>query len=179
MEFTYNARPHEATKKSPFEIWYRFTPTFIPPLLFATKFPIVEERLQHLEQMCGEVATSLRNAAEIMKASWPDGPTFRFKENDLVWLEATNLKTTHPKAKLAPKHYGPFKVLASYPVNCKLVLLKSWKIHPVFHNSLLKPYKETPAHGPNFARPPPEIIDKEGEHYEVETILKSRVTPNQ
>ena len=58
------------------------------------------------------------------------------------------------------------------------MLLKSWKIHLVFHNSLLKPYKETPAHGPNFARPPPEIIDKEGEHYEVETILKSRVTPN-
>jgi len=126
-----------------------------------------------------EVAASLRNVAEIMKASQPDGPTFWFKENDLVWLEATNLKTTHPKVKLAPKRYGPFKVLTSYPVNCKLALPKSWKIHLVFHNSLLKPYKETPAHGPNFARPPPEVIDKEGEHYEVKAILKSRVTPNQ
>jgi len=69
MEFAHNARPHKATKKSPFEIWYRFTLTFIPPLLFATKFPVVEEWLRHLEQMCGEVAASLRNAAEIMKAS--------------------------------------------------------------------------------------------------------------
>jgi len=60
----------------------------------------------------------------------------------------------------------------------KLALPKSWKIHPVFHNSLLKPYRETPAHRPNFTRPPPEVIDKEGEHYEVEAIFKSRVTPN-
>jgi len=32
------------------------------------------------------------------------------------------------------------------------------RIHPVFHNFLLKPYIETSAHGPNFAQPPPEIV---------------------
>ena len=178
MEFAHNARPHHATRKPPFEIWYGFTPTFIPPLSFATKFPAVEERLRHMERMRSEVTAALNNAAEIMKSSRPDGPTYRFNEGDSVWLEATNLKTTHPKAKLAPKRYGPFKVLAAYPVNSKLALPKSWRIHPVFHNALLKPYKETPAHGPNYTRPPPEIIDDEGEHYEVETILKSRATPN-
>src|SRR6266705_802275 len=52
------------------------------------------------------------------------------------------------------------------------------RIHPVFHNSLLKPYKETTAHGPNFARPPPEIVGGEEGHYEIERILTSRPTRN-
>jgi hypothetical protein len=42
---------------------------------------------------------------------------------------------------------------------------------------LLKPYIETPAHGPNFARPPPEIIAGEG-HYKIEEILQERLTRN-
>jgi hypothetical protein len=45
----------------------------------------------------------------------------------------------------------------------------SWNIHPVFHNSLLTPFVETLAHGPNFTRPPPDLIDGEAE-YEVEAI---------
>jgi Chromo (CHRromatin Organisation MOdifier) domain len=52
------------------------------------------------------------------------------------------------------------------------------RIHPVFHNTLLKPYKETPAHGPNFTRPPPEIVGGEEGHYEIERILASRPTRN-
>src|SRR5260221_7049167 len=52
------------------------------------------------------------------------------------------------------------------------------RIHPVFHNSLLKPYKETSAHGPNFERPSPEIVSGEEGHYEIELILASRPTRN-
>jgi len=47
------------------------------------------------------------------------------------------------------------------------------RIHPVFHNSLLKPYVETSAHGPNFIQPPPEIIGGEEGHYKIEKILQS------
>jgi len=86
--------------------------------------------------------------------------------------------TIHPKAKLAPKRHGPFKVLVTYPVNCKLEISKSWKIHPVFHNGLLKLYNETVAHGPNYSHPPPKIIGDEEEHYEVEKILQSCLTLN-
>jgi hypothetical protein len=52
------------------------------------------------------------------------------------------------------------------------------RIHPVFHNSLLKPYVETSAHGPNFARPPPEIIEGEEGHYKIEEILQECPTRN-
>jgi hypothetical protein len=51
-------------------------------------------------------------------------------------------------------------------------------IHPVFHNSLLKPYHETPQHGPNHERPTPEIVNSEEGHYEIESILMARPTRN-
>ena len=52
----------------------------------------------------------------------------------------------------------------------KLKLPPQWKIHPVFHASLLTPYVETHTHGPNYSQPPPDLIDGE-EEWEVESIL--------
>jgi hypothetical protein len=52
------------------------------------------------------------------------------------------------------------------------------KIHPVFHNSLLKPYHETKEHGPNYEKLAPEIINDEEGHYKIETILIAQPTRN-
>ena len=52
----------------------------------------------------------------------------------------------------------------------QIALPPLWGIHNVFHASLLSPYHETTAHGPNFSRPPPELIEGE-EEYEVECII--------
>jgi len=52
------------------------------------------------------------------------------------------------------------------------------RVHPVFHNSLLKPYHETQAHGPNFKRPPPEIVGGEEGHYKIDKILAAHPTRN-
>jgi hypothetical protein len=111
----------------------------------------VDEHVQYLEQIHKEVTAALYLAAKEMKGGGPKKPSHVFYKNDLVLLEATNLQTTHPKAKLAPQRYGPFKVLWATPMNCRLELPPQMRIHPVFHNSLLKPYVETSAHGPNFA----------------------------
>jgi hypothetical protein len=76
--------------------------------------------------------------------------------------------------KLAPRWYGPFKVAAKISnVAYKLELPDTWKIHNIFHASLLTPYKETEKHGPNFLEPPPELVDGEPE-WEVEQILRDR-----
>ena len=100
-------------------------------------------------------------------------------DRDFVWLEGTNVHTTHPKAKLAPRRHGPFKVISTWGVNCRLQLPKSWKhFHLVFHNSLISPYNETSVHGPNFTRPPPEIVQGEDDHHKVESVLQSRLIPN-
>jgi transposase InsO family protein len=150
MEFAHNARSHSATNRSSFEVWYGYQPEFIPPLNFVTTIPTVEDRLRSMDQVRNEVAAALKVAAETMKRLGPSKPSKTFTEGDLVWLEGTNIHTTHPKAKLAPRRHSPFKVMYSTQTNTKLLLPKTWHIHPVFHNSLISPYKETPAHGPNY-----------------------------
>ena len=101
----------------------------------------------------------------------------RFKpylEGDQVWIEGTNLQTLYPSKKLGPKRYGPFKILkqlsdAVYHVE----ILKHWKIHNVFHANLITPYKEMELHGPNYTRPPPDLVDRE-EEFEVEKIINMK-----
>jgi hypothetical protein len=58
-------------------------------------------------------------------------------------------------------------------VNYRLKLPTQWSIHPVFHIDLLTPYHETPIHGANYQRPPPDLVEGE-EEYEVKTVLASR-----
>src|SRR5712672_237743 len=136
------------------------------------------ERLKSLEQIRADVTAALNVAAEVMKRKGPGIPSQTFSPGQLVWLEGSNIKTTHPKAKLAPKRHGPFKILSTTPTNSRLQLPPAWRIHPMFHNSLLTPYKETKEHGPNFTQPPPDIVEGEEDHYEVETVLDARPTPN-
>jgi hypothetical protein len=112
MEFTHNAQ-------------YRYQPKFIPPAKFTTVIPTVEEQLHSLDQIWSKVTATLKVVAEIMKCTGPSTLSHQFKPGDLVWLEGTNIHTTHPKAKLAPKRHGPFKVMYSTPTNCKLVLPKT------------------------------------------------------
>src|SRR5712671_233489 len=101
-------------------------------------------------------------------------PTEQFKVGDQVWLEASHLKLPYHTPKLAPRRQGPFKVSEVIsPVAYRLALPLSWGIHNVFHASLLLPYKETAMHGPNFTRPPPDLVGDE-EEYEVEAIANHR-----
>lgn len=120
-----------------------------------------------------EINASSRIAAEIVqnrvRTSIPE-----FKKGDEVWLEGKNITTTYPSVKLASKWHGPFVIEDMLgPVIAKLCLPHQWKIHPVFHTSLLTPFKSTPEHGVLFPKPPSDIINDE-EQYEVETILDSR-----
>jgi hypothetical protein len=100
-----------------------------------------------------------------------------YKEGDLIWLDGKNLHTSHPMQKLAPKQYGPFKVVDTVNlVSFQLELPLQWKqkkVHPVFHTSLLSPYKEMEEHGANFPEPPPDLVEGE-EEYKVEQVLDSR-----
>ena len=54
-----------------------------------------------------------------------------------------------------------------------LKLPESWKIHKVFHATLLCPYKENEVYGENYPQPLPDVEDGE-EVYEAEQVLKHR-----
>src|SRR6266436_4485148 len=101
-------------------------------------------------------------------------PPSQYKPGQQVWLDTTHLKLPHQKAKLTPKCLGPFKITKEISlVVYQLALPVSWRIHDVFHASLLSPYHETNAHGPNFTHPPPDLIEGE-EEFEVERIVAHR-----
>ena len=120
MEFAHNARQHCATGKSPFEVWYRFQPVFLPPVNFATKIPAEEDHLCTLDQIHTEVTAVLKVAAEVMKHLRASHATYQIKPGDLVWSEGINVHTTHPRAKLAPRQHGLFKIISTWGVNCNL-----------------------------------------------------------
>ena len=100
--------------------------------------------------------------------------TPKYHEGNLVWLEGRNLRTNQPTAKLAARHHRPFPVeQVLSPVTYKLSLPPTWNVHPVFHIDLLTPYRETPFHGRNYERPPPDLVANQ-EEYEVEKVLDVR-----
>src|SRR5260221_14722791 len=81
-----------------------------------------------------------------------------------VWLEGTHLRLPYQATKLAPKQYGPFEITKEVsPVAYQLCLPKGWNIHDIFHASLLSPYHEMAAYGPNYPSPPPDLIKGEQE----------------
>jgi hypothetical protein len=162
---------NETTKQSPFNL-------LIGGLL-ASHYPMTEERMtendrmDRIHEMRSRAQEAISKAQDVMRSK--KGTNYKpYQEQDRVWLEATNLKTTHPTAKLAPKRYGPFTITKRVSdVVFQIELPPQWKIHNVFHASLLSPYVEMELHGQNFPEPPPEIIENDPE-FEVEQIVGSR-----
>ena len=102
-----------------------------------------------------------------------------YQTGDKVWLEGCNLHTTHPSSKLAPRRYGPFTVTRAVSrTSYQLKLPPQWKLHDIFHATLLTPYKETTLNGQSYQEPTPDLIDGQPE-WEVESVLKVRRRRNQ
>jgi hypothetical protein len=173
-EFAHNSWPSATTKKSPFDLIMGYTPR-IEWVEGPSHLPTVTMRLSELNNIRDSALQQIVKAQKVMKMRNPGNKRFQpYKEGDQVWLEGTNLKTLYPTAKLGPKRYGPFRVTKQLSEAVyRLEIPRQWKVHNVFHANLLTPYKETELHGPNFTRPPPDLIDGEPE-YEVEKILDAQ-----
>jgi hypothetical protein len=169
-EFAHNNWPNESTRESPFHILmgyhpradYSGTPSNIPR---------VNTRLEQYN----EARHKAQDLMRWVQQSWVQHcDTPKYKTRDQVWLEGRHLRTSQPTTKLAPKCHGPFEVIqVMSPVNYRLRLPTQWSIHDIFHTDLLTPYRETPTHGANYQRPPPDLVDGV-EEYEVERVLDSR-----
>ena len=96
-----------------------------------------------MQEIHRQARRALENTREAMRKYYDrkatDQPTINIGE--LVMLNAKNIRTKRPSKKLSPKLYGPFKVLETKGNRAyKLEISPRWKIHPVFHVSLLEPY---------------------------------------
>jgi hypothetical protein len=170
-EFAHNNRAHETSKMSPFQIIYGTDLKGIPTAFPRISAPAVENRLNELMKIRQEALAAHELARQLMIQRKP-GDFVPFEKGDLVWLSSKNINIPIESPKLKPKRLGPFKILEKISKHSyRLELPFQWKkIHPVFHAVLLTPYRETPEHGPNYIKPPPDLIDGH-EEYEVEAIL--------
>ena len=88
-------------------------------------------------------------------------------------LQAKNIHNLHPAQKISDQQHGPFTIIETWGKQAyHLQLTPQYRqVHPVFHVSLLEPYRARP--GEEEAKPGPVIIDGEDE-WEVESILTKR-----
>jgi len=147
----HNNRTNDTLGMSPNEALLGYHPRLFPAQPTPTNNESAKKRISTLHQKRAQATAAINHAAKT-----PLTPKDAFKLNDQVWLESKHLALPHQSKKLAPKRVGPFhitKVIS--PVAFRLDLPSSWRIHDVFHASLLMPYRETAAYGPNFIKTTP------------------------
>ena len=178
-EFTYNNSVNAVTGQTPFRALQGFDPLFDPCIVRnQDTSPTAQERIDSLLLLRENLQATLRHAQEsyAAHANRHRLPAPLLQPGDQVYLSTKNLKTTRPSRKFSEKRIGPFSIVRQInPVTFELKLPSTYKIHPVFHVSLLEP--KTRDIVPQLQAPPappPDLIDGELE-YEVQEILDSRL----
>src|SRR5215510_11225002 len=173
LEYVHNSRTHSDRQNTPYEIIMGMNPPGIPSIMETTTVESTEQRIKNLDRIRNEAIASHKIAAQRMAKRINSG--FKpFTLGQRVWLEAKNLTLPYPSRKISPKRQGPFKVKHILsPWTYELQLPPTWKIHSVFHASLLTPFHENDIHGPSHAEPPPELIEGQ-EEYEIEGIINHK-----
>jgi hypothetical protein len=103
-----------------------------------------------------------------------EAPTYQV--GDLVMLSGCNLSTRRPSRKMDHKNHGPFQIekIVS-PLAVRLTLPRKWKIHNVFHVSLLEPFRtsehRTPPDPSKVLREADDV--EQSEEYDVDEVTSS------
>ncbi|KAL1918886.1 uncharacterized protein VTP21DRAFT_2908 [Calcarisporiella thermophila] len=152
----------------------------------ASEVPAASDMVTRIDHLIRDASDNIKEAQE-SQARFADRHRRELELNglclvgDQVMLSTANLdilinKTQLPR-KLTDPFIGPYKIKERIsPVNYRLELPENFKIHDVFHASLLKPYTPNPEEFQGREEPPPPPIETpDGLHYEIERILKKRV----
>lgn len=172
-EFVHNNRVHSATGFSPFLLNYGHNPRSLPDPPQTTHVESANVFVERMRKMRETAKTALEKAAADMKKFYDRrrAPVPQYKVGDKVWLDGSNITSSHSSKKLDDKRYGPFIIEQLLPPNAvRLKLPASLHIHPVFNVVKILPFHEdTNMHPVEKTRPPP-AISQGIERYEVEFL---------
>ena len=140
-EFAYNNAKNTSTGFIPFELNCGYHPwvSYKEDLDPHSKLRTAEELFFELQELMTVCQQNLHHKQELQKRGHDRGVKPQsYALGNKVWLSSKYLKTKQ-NHKLEAKFFGPFRVL--HPVGkqaYKLELPKKWRIHDVFHVSLLE-----------------------------------------
>jgi len=144
IEFSHNQKVHSTTKQTPFYLMIRYELKDILLAFDKTNAPTVEQRVKALHKARNKAAAAHELARQKMAERSTQGFT-PFKKGEQVWLDSQNLKIGYLSWKLASKREGPFTIMEVLgSVTYCLKLLNQWRIHDIFHITLLQNWDPWP-----------------------------------
>jgi len=150
-EFTYNNSTTTGNGMSPFYANYGFHPAAMNPTSTEPLNPASQVYAHWMHAVHDEFRKGLEEAQRRMRRytdpARKEPPAYQV--GDMVMLNGRNIKTRHPAKKLDHKNHGPFQIeKTASPLTVRLGLPRKWKIHNVFHVSLLEPYRTSEHRAP-------------------------------
>ena len=141
-----------------------------PDVPAATKFSTdMRQAITHTQLLLEAARSRMRQVANPTRK---DTPALRPGDQVMLSTKYIKLQLGDSCSKLLPRYVGPFTILSTVgPVAFRLQLPDTMRIHPVFHTSLIKPFKPRPG---DPAVHPPVLVVNDNEEYEVEALLGKR-----
>jgi len=177
-EFAYNNSTTTGNGMSPFYANYGYHPVTTGPRLTEPFNPASTVYAHWMKAIHDKSREGMEEAQEGMRRYTDPGrkPLPAYQVGDLVMLSGRNIKTRRPSKKLDHKNHGPFQIEKIIsPLAVRLTLPQKWKIHNVFHVSLLKSYRTSEHRAP----PDPSKVLQEAddieqsEEYDVDEVMSS------
>ena len=178
MELLVNSLPNLNTGFSPFYLNYGYEPVMPIQLLKGDELTKTESVTAFVQRLSSDWKLARQNLDRSVRlqAKYYDKRhrDVGYKVGDLVLLSTRNLKMKSIPSKLQKRFVGPFRIIETIGEQAyRLALPDEWKIHPVFHVSLLRTWKVADVHEDQPVSQD-DIPAVEEPYWEIERLLRWR-----